>query len=148
MAGKQTDRTSNAGFTVMTWIMAIEDLLVPRIPRRARSFGLQPGMVVVDYGCGPGRYSVQFARIVGPVATGMPDRVADVVCAIDMFHRIQDPSALLREIHRITKEDGFLILDDGHQPRSMTLRKIRDSGFWTVGEQTGDHLKCLPVKRS
>jgi ubiquinone/menaquinone biosynthesis C-methylase UbiE len=72
----------------------------------------------------------------------LPDNTADVVCAIDMFWIIKKPTEFLAELKRITKTDGILIVDDGHQPRNMTRQKILDSGFWEITEETSDHLKC------
>jgi ubiquinone/menaquinone biosynthesis C-methylase UbiE len=52
-------------FKMMTWFMKIEDLfnkpavLVSKIP-------LKRGMTVVDYACGPGRYTIPVAKIIGP----------------------------------------------------------------------------------
>lgn len=72
------------------------------------------------------------------------DDTADVVCAIDMFFIIQKPSEFLSELKRISKNDGTLIIDGGHEPRSVTKEKILDSGFWDIHEETKDHLKCKP----
>ena len=74
----------------------------------------------------------------------LPDNVADVVCALDMFWIIKKPTDFLAELKRITKNTGILIVDDGHQPRSATKRKILDSGLWDIVEETPDHLKCKP----
>jgi ubiquinone/menaquinone biosynthesis C-methylase UbiE len=52
-------------FRLMTGAFRLQDALLPYIDRRVRRFGLAPGMTVVDYGCGPGRYSLRFARLVG-----------------------------------------------------------------------------------
>jgi ubiquinone/menaquinone biosynthesis C-methylase UbiE len=165
----------------MTSTFHIIDFFYPRVDKRVQTFGIQPGMTVVDYGCGPGRYTTRFARLVGdtgkvyavdihtlaveavqkkierynlgnvePVlARGydstLPDGVADVVCALDMFFAIREPSALLGELKRITKPDGLLVLDDGHQPREETKRKLREAGYWVIVEETRDHLKCRPA---
>lgn len=138
-------------------------------------------MTVVDYGCGPGRYTTRFARLVGPTGRvyavdiqplaiaavekkmvklglanvlpllargyrcGVPDHVADVVCAIDMFFSVRDPTAFLGELKRIAKLDGVLVIDDGHQPRAVTKRSILDSGHWSSVEETRDHLECRPI---
>jgi len=59
-------KLSNAEFKVMHSIMKLIDIVYPYVPARAKSFGIQPGMTVVDYGCGPGRYTVEFARLVKP----------------------------------------------------------------------------------
>ena len=74
----------------------------------------------------------------------IPDHIADIVCAIDMFFVIKRPTEFLGELKRITKTDGMLIIDDGHQPREETKRKILESGHWTICEETRDHLKCRP----
>ncbi len=76
--------------------------------------------------------------------TGIPDHVADMVCAIDMFLMVGEPSIFLREAHRITKPEGVLLIDDGHQPRQSTLRKIEASGCWRIVEENSDRLKCRP----
>jgi ubiquinone/menaquinone biosynthesis C-methylase UbiE len=77
--------------------------------------------------------------------TGLPDKIADMVCALDMFFALREPTTFLREVHRIIKPDGVLIIDDGHESRQATLQKIQVSGCWRVTEESRDHLKCLPV---
>ena len=72
----------------------------------------------------------------------LPDNIADVVCAIDMFFIIKEPKEFLAELKRITKKEGALIIDDGHQPRSVSKKKIIDSELWDIVEETSDHLKC------
>ena len=72
----------------------------------------------------------------------LPDKVADVICVIDMFFGIKKPTEFLKELKRIIKNDGTLVIDDGHQPRSVTKTKILNSGLWDIVEETHDHLKC------
>jgi ubiquinone/menaquinone biosynthesis C-methylase UbiE len=74
----------------------------------------------------------------------IPSACADLVYALDMFHAVRDPTAFLREIRRIVKPAGRLILEDGHQLRARTLRKIAESGAWEVGGQTGLAVTCVP----
>ena len=49
----------------MQGLMKLADKVYPHVHTAAVSFGIQPGMTVVDYGCGPGRYTVEFARLAG-----------------------------------------------------------------------------------
>jgi ubiquinone/menaquinone biosynthesis C-methylase UbiE len=169
---------SNASFRMMMLLFDIIDFFYPHVARRAKRFGMTEGMTVVDYGCGPGRYTVNFAALVGergkvyaldihdlavetvkkriakrnltnvqPILiegynSTLPDETADVVCAIDMFFIIKSPLEFLAEIKRIVKRNGILVIDDGHQPRSVTKQKILDSGLWDIFEETSDHLKC------
>ncbi len=177
---RETERMSNLSFRMMTLIMQIVDFFVPYIKKRVRGFGIQEGMTVVDYGCGPGRYAIRLAELVGqqgkiyavdihelaieavkkkiakynlrniePVLadgydSGLPDSIADVVCAIDMFFIIKKPTGFLVELKRITKNDGILIIDEGHQPRSVAKEKLLNSGCWDIVEESKDHLKCRP----
>lgn len=176
-----SERMSDFSFRGMELLFRIIDFVHPYIDKRVQKFGIQPGMTVVDYGCGPGRYTTSFAHLVGdrgrvfavdihelaiegvkkriqkqglktvtPVLakgydSGIPDGVADIVCAIDMFFGINDPSAFLKELRRITDPEGFLIIDDGHQSRKETKRKIATSGYWEVTEESKDHLRCKPL---
>jgi ubiquinone/menaquinone biosynthesis C-methylase UbiE len=172
---------SDFSFRGMEWLFRIIDFVHPYIDKRVQRFGIRPGMTVVDYGCGPGRYTTSFAHLVGdkgrvfavdihelaiegvkkrvqkqglknvtPVLakgydSGIPDGAADIICAIDMFFGINNPWAFLKELRRITNREGFLVIDDGHQSRKETKRKIAASGYWEVTEESKDHLKCKPL---
>jgi ubiquinone/menaquinone biosynthesis C-methylase UbiE len=167
---------SNLSFRLMAATFAALDFINPYVERRSQTFGIQPGMTLVDYGCGPGRYTVCFARLVGPSGlvyavdvqplaietvkkksskqgldnirpvlahgynSGLPEHIADRVFALDMFFLVADPSAFLGELRRITRLDGLLVLDDGHQSRQTTKRKLLASGCWTILEESRDHL--------
>ena len=175
------ERMSDASFKVMSFLFHVADLLYPTIDRRVRTFGIREGMVIVDYGCGPGRYTMRFSTLVGesgkvyavdihemaieavkskinkyrftnvvPVlARGydstLPDHMADVVCAIDMFFGVKSPAEFLKELRRITKAGGMLVIDDGHQTRETTKRRILASRLWNIRGETRDHLTCEPI---
>ena len=178
---RRSERMADWAFKAMCVAFDVIDFFYPNWDRRIDRFGLKKGMTVVDYGCGPGRYTVRFAKRVGTSGkvyavdihelaieevkkkaaqlglkniktslakgydSGLPDSIADVVCAIDMFFGIQGPVSFLRELHRIVKPEGFLIVDDGHQTRKTTLRKLAMSPLWSIEQETKDHLKCRPV---
>ena len=180
MKRRRTEMMSDWSFRVMTLFFRVIDFIHPYIDRRVRQFDIKEGMTVVDYGCGPGRYTVRFAGIVGDrgrvyavdihklaidavtkkkqsqrlenvapiLADGydsmLSDNIADVVCAIDMFFAIENPTKFLKELRRIAKPDGTLVVDDGHQPRKETKKKILSSACWDIVEETSDHLKCKP----
>jgi len=172
---------SDASFKLMNLAFKAVDSLHPYIGRRINDFGVTAGMTVVDYGCGPGRYTTRFAQLVGETGhvyaadihelalaavkrkiyrdglqnvtlvlvngydSHIPDHIANVVCALDMFFIIKNPTEFLGELKRITQPNGVLIIDDGHQPRDKTKKSILESGHWTIVEETRDHLKCKPV---
>ena len=187
-AKRTTEKMTDKEFRKMERAFKVIDFLSPfRIKKRVKKFGIEPGMTVVDYGCGPGRYAVKFAELVGkdgkvyavdihelaieavrkkiakhnidniePVLiegynSTLPDNVADVVSAIDMFIMIMEPTEFLAELKRITKNGGTLVIDDGYtsrktrkDKRQKTKDKINASGFWSIVEETEDHLKCKP----
>ena len=62
------------------------------VPERARTFGIKPGMTVVDYGCGPGRFTVEFTKLVGP--TGHVYAVDVLPIALDSTKRRLDKAGL------------------------------------------------------
>lgn len=76
------------------------------------------------------------------------DDTADLIYALDMFHMVQKPDLFLKELYRITKPDGVLIIEDGHQPRPISKGKILNSGVWNIVEENRGFLKCLPVKKN
>jgi ubiquinone/menaquinone biosynthesis C-methylase UbiE len=79
-------------------------------------------------------------------SSALPDEAADLVFAIDMFHMVKNATGFLKELNRITKKDGILIIEDGHQPRALSREKISRSGYWTIISEEKRYLKCTPVK--
>ena len=75
----------------------------------------------------------------------IPDRVADLIYAMDMFHMVKQPDRFLAELHRIVKPDGRLIIEDGHQPRQKTQDKILQTQLWEIVSQEKRYLVCKPV---
>lgn len=49
--------------------------------------------------------------------SGIAPKTADIVCALDMFFSIEQPTAFLCELARVVKPSGVLLIDNGHQPR-------------------------------
>jgi ubiquinone/menaquinone biosynthesis C-methylase UbiE len=74
----------------------------------------------------------------------IPQHSADLVYALDMFHMVKDTGSFLNELSRITKPDGMLILEDGHQHRTLAKEKILNSGCWEIISETKEHLRCKP----
>ena len=97
-----------------------------------------------------GKVAVKFGlKNIQPVLTDgksvdIPQHTADLVYALDMFHMVKDTGSFLKELCRITKPDGMLILEDGHQPRALAKEKVRNSGCWEVIAETKEHIKCRP----
>ena len=57
---------SDRFFKVMCGIMRFHDMILPNaVRKRTEQFGIEKGMTVVDYACGPGRYAVQVSKLTG-----------------------------------------------------------------------------------
>ena len=66
MANKKKSRVeSDTSYKIYIWYCKFVDL-IRKPQRRLEKFPLKEGMAVVDYGCGPGRYTLPIARLVGP----------------------------------------------------------------------------------
>lgn len=117
------------GTTGTLYAVDVHELAVEAVSRRIRKGGV--------------------ANVIPVLAKGydstLPDAAADLVYALDMFHMVENQDAFLAELRRITKPDGTLILDDGHQSREKTRRALRESGLWAIEEETGDYLRCRPL---
>ena len=70
--------------------------------------------------------------------------IADVIVAVDMFHMVKDTGSFLKELHRLIKNDGFLIIDPGHQSRTAAREKIIKSKLWELELERKDFFKYTP----
>jgi ubiquinone/menaquinone biosynthesis C-methylase UbiE len=169
--GTQRERIPDAAFVIMSVFIRIRNALSPP-DKRIDTFGIRNGHTVIDYGCGPGVYLRRASELVDvhelamkavkcrvnkydlknvePVlahgySCNLDDHTADVIYAVDMFHMVKNPTPFLRELHRLLKGNGHLIIDDGHQSRELTKAKIRNSAVWNIVEEYRDRLKCAPI---
>ena len=65
IANRPTEKMSDKSFKGMSAFFKIVDFFFPYLKKRLKKFGIENGMTVVDYGCGPGRYSLPIAEMVG-----------------------------------------------------------------------------------
>lgn len=84
---KKPKLMSNAGFRGMVWIFKLVDLFGVA-KRYLLKVPLRQGMTVVDYGCGPGRYAIPMAKLIGP--EGKVFAVDIQPLAIDMVKKIAE----------------------------------------------------------
>ncbi len=76
--------------------------------------------------------------------SGLESGIADLVYCLDMFHMVEQPAPFLEEIHRLLKPTGRLILEDGHQSRRTSRKKVEDSGLWAIVEEGRSWMVCCP----
>jgi ubiquinone/menaquinone biosynthesis C-methylase UbiE len=180
LLGYEIEKMPDSVFKIMKLFFKVYYFFKPA-GRYLDKFGISPGDIVVDYGCGPGAFIKPASNLVGengivyavdihelaissvkkliqrynlknvsPVLIGatvrIEDNTADLIFAIDMFHMVKDTDSFLRELNRIIKPDGILILEDGHQPRSLAKEKIIRSGCWKITLEEKKFLRCTPKK--
>ncbi len=64
MSGYGVEHMPNIPFRLMSFVLAIRDIVVP-VCKRFDQFGIDKGFIVVDFGCGPGSYVEQASKLVG-----------------------------------------------------------------------------------
>ena len=85
-----------------------------------------------------------YPKLANGLETDIPPGTADLIYALDMFHMVRDSGSFLQMLAGFIKPEGILILEDGHQPRSLTIQKVKNSRCWQITEETRTYLKCSP----
>jgi len=107
----------------------IHELALKSVNRKIQKYNLKnvKPFLVKDYKC------------------DIPDNTADVIYALDMFHMVKQSDLFLKELHRMLKKNGRLIIEDGHQPREQSRQKINITKLWKIIEETKGWLVCMSV---
>ena len=139
--------------------MEFREWLAENASEVLRRVGVKEGMIMLDYGCGPGRFTIPSAKIVGrngkvyaadanssalgrvkkeaeneglemietvpcgstDVTTGLRDESVDAILVYDVMHEIGDREGLLKELHRVPKQNGFLSIFPMHMGTEKML---------------------------
>ncbi len=72
--------------------------------------------------------------------TALPAGIADIVVFLDTYHMVEDPEALLKEVHRLLKPDGRLFMDPGHMPTSPVLARVEKTGLFKLIKLEGNKM--------
>jgi len=86
------------------------------------------------------------ALVVSKGRCPLDDNSIDLIYALDMFHMVANPNTFLKELNRISKPDGILYIDNGHQKRAEARTKINASEAWKIIEENPRYMKCRPIK--
>jgi len=79
-------------------------------------------------------------------ATGLPDETIDVVLLYDIFHMLNEPEAVLAELHRAMKPGGVLSCSDHHMKEQNLIEGITTAGLFDLSSRGRYTLKF--VKRA
>jgi ubiquinone/menaquinone biosynthesis C-methylase UbiE len=108
---RQTEKASDKSFRMMLAIFKIVDFFFPYVRKSVKKFDIENGMTVVDYGCGPGRYSIPIAEVVG---------IKGRVYAVDI-HELA-----LKKVQDIIRKEGIKNIQ-------TSLAKGNDDGEYNSG---------------
>ncbi|MGB9624156.1 MAG: class I SAM-dependent methyltransferase, partial [Phycisphaerae bacterium] len=67
--------------------------------------------------------------------TGLPDNSVDAVLLYDVFHLLADPAAVLHEVHRVLRPQGFLSFSDHHMGREEILTSMTAAGLFSLATE-------------
>ena len=74
--------------------------------------------------------------------TGLPDKSVDMVFTCDAFHEFPDKQGTLRELYRVLKRDGTLIiLAETLKKAKKFVRLVNETGLFSLAEQDGKFCK-------
>jgi ubiquinone/menaquinone biosynthesis C-methylase UbiE len=170
MSEQRDEPMSDFHFKFMSFGYVFRDLWHGNLRAKLEKIGIGEGQTVLDFGCGPGSYTIPAAQIVGergkvyaldiqPLAikavekkarkkklanittilsdrdTGLPDESVDVVLLYDTIHGIKGKPALLKELYRVLKRDGFLLVTDHHLKANEMLEIVAGTGLFSLREQ-------------
>jgi len=155
---------SDLHFSLMSLCFKMRDLFSPP-EKLLKEAGIKPGSHVLDYGCGPGSYSLAVARLVGRqgkvyaldlhpraiesvqakatkkglsnietihsnCATGLENSSVDVALMFDIYHELENPDEIMKELHRVMKPNAVLLFSDHHLKKQDIPSKITRNGLF------------------
>lgn len=81
------------------------------------------------------RGMTNITTILTDCSTGLEDGSIDVVLLYDVYHNLADPEAVLRELHRVLKQNGFLSFSDHHLSEEEIRNGLSGSGLFKMVSQ-------------
>ena len=67
--------------------------------------------------------------------TNLNENAIDRIILFDLFHNISDREKLLKELHRVLKPDGKLVVDDHHMDEDEIISGISKNGLFKCVEK-------------
>ena len=67
--------------------------------------------------------------------TNLNENAIDRIILFDLFHNISDREKLLKELHRVLKPDGKLVVDDHHMDEDEIISEISKNGLFKYVEK-------------
>jgi ubiquinone/menaquinone biosynthesis C-methylase UbiE len=137
---------NNLEFQLTAFWLSLRDLIRPPF-KILKNIGLESGMTVLDYGCGPGSFALAAARIVGP--QGKVYAVDIHPASLALMHRKAQNEKYRHLVPLLPEElawipnpfadlvilnDVLHALPDPTEVLAMIHRALKPSGFLTVND--------------
>ena len=149
--------SSRIGFRLMAAMMSLTRK-GPRLEERVRASSVEPGQVILDYGCGPGHYTIPAARIVGPggrvyaldiqpAAAGMVGERARAA-GLDNVTTVvseRDTGLASGSVDMVLLYDSIAGISDKQGVLAELDRVLKPSGVLSVWVEHGDPVDTLPL---
>lgn len=133
----KTDFQSNLSFRLMALEYRLRDRRQPPL-KTLDEVGVKQGMAVLDFGCGPGEFSLAAAELVGSAGTVYaldihPLAIKSVKRAV--LHHLLDLHPILERCHRLLTPNGVLSVRDHRLKEEQLLVAETSSGHFQLLEQ-------------
>jgi ubiquinone/menaquinone biosynthesis C-methylase UbiE len=80
-------------------------------------------------------------------ATGLPDASVDVVLLYDIFHMLDNPEGVLRELRRILRPDGTLSCSDHHMKENEIVSQVTSSRLFELKSKGKKTYSFAPLSQ-
>jgi len=110
------EKLSEREFRLMHFVMRCIDFVSDYVKKRSSSFGIKEGETVIDYACGPGRYTIEFSKLVGS---------GGKVIAVDLIEIALE--AVLARVNKLGLTNVEIVLANGYD--STLPSQIADKVF-------------------
>ncbi|MHA1147634.1 MAG: class I SAM-dependent methyltransferase [Promethearchaeota archaeon] len=173
----ENSKQSNIDFRLMSVFFRIRDKIhKPRI--EVEKAGINKGDTVLDYGCGPGSYTIEAAKMAGasgrvyaidihPLAikkvnkkaeklglknietlrtdcdTGLQGDSIDKILLFDVLHDLTEPNSVLKELWRVLKSGGILIVNDHHLSKEQLIARFTENNLFKLKERKNSQYQFI-----
>ena len=176
---KKNKKQSKIDFRLMSFVFRIRDKFYPPIKKIIKA-NIKQGEIVLDYGCGPGSYTIAaieklgpsgkiFAADIHPLAlekikkkaekkgytnietiqtdcdTGLDNESIDRVICFDVLHDIPNKDDILKEFHRVLKQNSTLSFDDHHLSEDEIINLITSKGLFKLAEKNDKQYNFIKI---
>jgi ubiquinone/menaquinone biosynthesis C-methylase UbiE len=68
-------------------------------------------------------------------STGLPDQSLDMALLYDVYHDLEQPEMVLKELHRVLRPGGILSVSDHHLKENAIISGITQSGLFITARR-------------